>query len=85
MEFVLIVLMAAFAVLALFVWWRFDVDIADVVASSVTPAIGLGLIYYYDTALAWAGGLILLGIGAFSLSYLVKRRSRPLSPHRAEK
>jgi len=83
MEIPLTVLMALFAVLALFVWWRFDIDLADVVASSVTPAIGFGLIYYYRTPLAWAGGLVLLAIGAFSLAYLVRRRHRPLSPHRS--
>lgn len=81
---ILIVLMALFAVLALFVWWRFDIDIADVVASSVTPAIGFGLIYYYHTPLAWAGGLVLLAIGAFSLAYMVRRRHRPLSSHRKQ-
>lgn len=80
----LIVLMALFAVFALFVWWRFDIDVADVVASSITPAIGFGLIYSYHTPLAWAGGLLLLAIGAFSLAYLVRRRHRPLSPHRRQ-
>ena len=54
-------------------------------ASSVTPAIGFGLIYYYGTPLAWVGGLILLAIGAFSLAYMVKRSHRPLSPHRLKK
>lgn len=77
MEITLIVLFALFACVALFVWWFFDIDVADIVASSITPAIGVGLIYYYDTPLAWTGGLILLAIGAFSLYYLAKRRSRP--------
>ena len=77
MEVILIVLLALFACVALFVWWFFDIDIADIVASSVTPAIGAGLIYWYDTPLASAGGLLLLAIGAFSLYYLVRRRARP--------
>ena len=81
----LIVLLALFALLAVFVWWRFDVDLSDLVASSVTPAVGLGLIYYYGTPLAWAGGLFLLAIGGFAFAYLVKRRGRPLSPHRQQK
>lgn len=71
-----IVLLALFAAGALFVWWRFDIDVADIVASSVTPAIGLGLIYVYRTPLAWAGGLLLIAIGAFALAYLIRRRAR---------
>lgn len=77
MEVLLIVLFAAFACVALVVWWAFDIDVADIVASSITPAIGAGLIYYYDTPLAWGGGLVLIAIGAFSLYYLAMRRSRP--------
>ena len=77
MEILLIVLFALFACVALFVWWFFDIDVADIVASSVTPLIGAGLIYYYDTPLARGAGLVLLAIGAFSLYYLAKRRSRP--------
>ena len=87
MEVVLVVLLALFAVIALFVWWRFDIDLSDVVASSVTPAIGIGLIYVYGTALAWAAGLVLLGIGIFALFYLMKRRERIAarrSPYRDE-
>ena len=68
---------SALCVCGPFVWWFFDIDIADIVASSVTPAIGAGLIYWYDTPLASAGGLLLLAIGAFSLYYLVRRRARP--------
>lgn len=64
MEVVLVVLLALFAVIALFVWWRFDIDLSDVVASSVTPAIGIGLIYVYGTALAWAGGICFSGSGS---------------------
>ncbi|ODR98039.1 hypothetical protein AUC68_11080 [Methyloceanibacter methanicus] len=75
-EIVLVVLLALFAAVALFVWWRFDIDVADIVASSVTPAIGFGLIYAYGTPLAWAGGLVLLAIGAFALFYLMTRRTR---------
>ncbi len=77
MEFILIVLFALFACVALFVWWFFDIDVADVVASSITPAIGAGLIYWYDTPFARGAGFVLLAIGAFSLYYLAKRRSRP--------
>lgn len=84
MEFLLVILMALFAIVALFVWWRYDIDLSDVVAASVTPAIGFGLIYYYGTPLAWAGGLLLLAIGAFSLAYIVRRRHRALSPYRRD-
>lgn len=77
MEILLIVLFALFACVALLVWWVFDIDVADIVASSITPAIGAGLIYYYDTPLALGSGLVLLAIGAFSLYYLARRRNRP--------
>lgn len=76
-DVLLIVLLALFAVIALVVWWILDIDLADVVASSVTPIIGVCLIYWYGTPLAWAGGLLLLAIGAFSLYILVTRRARP--------
>jgi hypothetical protein len=76
-DVLLIVLLALFAVIALVVWWMLDIDLADVVASSVTPIIGVWLIYWYGTPLAWAGGLLLLAIGAFSLYFLVKRSARP--------
>jgi len=74
---ILIIALALFAVLAILVWWVLDIDLSDVVASSVTPIVGICLIYWYGTPLAWAGGLLLLGIGAFSLYFLVKRRARP--------
>lgn len=76
-EILLIVLLSLFAVIALVVWWMLDIDLADAVASSITPAIGIGLIYWYGTPWAWAGGLLLLGIGAFSLYVLMKHRPRP--------
>lgn len=69
--------LALFAIVALLVWWLLDIDISDIVASVVTPGIGIALIYWYNTPLAWAGGLLLLAIGAFSLYFLVKRRARP--------
>jgi hypothetical protein len=74
---ILVIALSIFAVVALVVWWMLDIDLSDVVASSVTPIIGIALIYYYGTPLAWAGGLLLLAIGAFSLYFLVKRRARP--------
>jgi len=74
---ILIIALALFAVLAILVWWVLDIDLSDIVASSVTPIVGICLIYWYGTPLAWAGGLLLLGIGAFSLYFLVKRRARP--------
>lgn len=77
MEIILVIALTLFAVLAIVVWWVLDIDISDIVASSVTPIIGICLIYWYGTPLAWAGGLLLLAIGAFSLYYLVKRRARP--------
>lgn len=77
MDIALIALLAVFAVLAIVVWWTLDIDISDIVASIVTPIIGVCMIYWYNTPLAWAGGLMLLAIGAFSLYFLVKRRARP--------
>jgi len=54
-----------------------SISTSDLVASSVTPIVGICLIYWYGTPLAWAGGLLLLAIGAFSLYFLVKRRAGP--------
>ena len=73
----MVVALSAFAVLAILVWWLLYIDLSDIVASSVTPIIGICLIYWYNTPLAWAGGLLLLAIGAFSLYFLVKRRAGP--------
>lgn len=75
METILIIALAIFAVVALVVWWMLDIDIADIVAMIVAPAAGVCLIYWYGTALAWAGGIALLLIGAFALYYLLERRS----------
>ena len=77
MVITLVIALAIFAVIAIVVWWLLDIDISDIVASSVTPIVGICLIYWYGTLLAWAGGLLLLAIGAFSLYFLVKRRARP--------
>lgn len=74
---ILIIALAIFALVALVVWWILDFDLSDVVASVATPIVGVCLIYWYGTPLAWAGGLLLLAIGAFSLYFLVKRRARP--------
>ena len=74
----LIVALTLFAIIAILVWWMLDIDISDIVASSVTPIIGVCLIYWYGTPLAWAGGIALLAIGAFALYFLVKGRARPL-------
>ena len=70
-EIALIALLALFAVSALFLWWRFDIDLCDVVAASVTPAIGFGLIYAYGTPIALTGGLGLIAIGIFAIVYLM--------------
>jgi len=72
----LIGLLALLAIGALFLWWRYDMDFADIAASSVTPAIGIWIIYSYGGPLALAGGFLLLAIGAFALFYLLKRRDR---------
>jgi hypothetical protein len=77
MVIILVIVLAIFAVVALVVWWLLDFDLSDVVASSVTPIVGICLIYWYGTALAWAGGILLLAIGAFSLYYLLKPRAKP--------
>ena len=76
MEIILVVGLALFAVVALLVWWMRDIDIADIVAMISAPIAGLALIYWYRTPLAWAGGAVLLLIGAFALSYLLNRRAR---------
>jgi len=77
MLIILMIALALFAIIAIAVWWMLDIDISDIVASVVTPGIGIALIYWYNTPLAWAGGLLLFAIGAFSLYFLVKRRARP--------
>ena len=74
-QLALILLLALIALSALYVWWRFDMDLSDMVASSVTPAIGIALIYSYSTPIAWAGGLVLITIGIFAIFYLMKRHT----------
>lgn len=78
-EIVLIVLLALLAVGALFVWWRYDMDLADIAAASVTPAIGIWVVYDYGGPLAWAGGLVLIAIGVFAAAYFMRRRARQLT------
>lgn len=73
---IIVVLLALLAAGALFVCWRYEMDLSDIAAASVTPAIGIWLIYDYGGPLAWAGGLLLLAIGVFALVYLTKRRAR---------
>jgi hypothetical protein len=75
METILVIALAIFAAVALVVWWMLDIDIADIVAIIAAPIAGVCLIYWYGTALAWAGGIVLLLIGAFALYYLLERRS----------
>ncbi|MGD9026503.1 MAG: hypothetical protein PVJ31_00770 [Methyloceanibacter sp.] len=73
---ILVVLLALLVVCALFVWWRYDMHLADIAAASVTPAIGIWLIYDYGGPLAWAGGLLLLAIGGFAIFCAMKRHDR---------
>jgi len=77
MELILIVVLTVFALVALVAWWVLDIDIADIVASIVSPIVGVCLIYWYGTPLAWAGGIALLAIGGFAIYFLFKRRRRP--------
>jgi len=77
METVLIIALAVLAAIALVVWWMLDIDIADIVAMIVSPIVGVWLIYYYGTPLAWGGGIVLLVIGGFALYYLVMRHKKP--------
>ncbi|MGH6736651.1 MAG: hypothetical protein ACRECX_11320 [Methyloceanibacter sp.] len=77
METVLIIALAIFAAAALMVWWVLDIDIADIVAMIGAPAAGLGLIYWYGTALSWAAAIVLFLVGGFALYYWVNRRQRP--------
>jgi hypothetical protein len=77
MELILVIVLTVFAIVALVVWWVLDIDIADVVASIVSPVVGMCLIYWYGTPLAWAGGIALLAIGGFAIYFLFKRRRRP--------
>ncbi|HUU25228.1 MAG TPA: hypothetical protein VMW68_06640 [Methyloceanibacter sp.] len=82
MVLILVLALVVFAVIALLVWWLFDIDVADIVSSVGSPIAGLCLLYWYDwdgAPLAWAGGIALLAIGAFSLYFLVRRRTRPSS------
>jgi hypothetical protein len=76
METILVIGLALFAAFALLVWWMRGIDIADIVAIICAPIAGLTLIYSYHTPLAWAGGAILLLIGAFALIYLINHRAR---------
>ncbi len=73
---VLVVLLALLALCALYVWWRYEMELSDIAAASVTPAIGIWLIYDYGGFLAWAGGLLLLAIGVVAFFYLMKRREQ---------
>jgi hypothetical protein len=77
MEIALIIILTVFAAIALVVWWMLDIDIADIVAMIVSPIVGVWLIYYYATPLAWAAGIVLLGIGVFALYFLIDRRRKP--------
>jgi hypothetical protein len=77
MELILVIVLTVFAIVALVVWWVLDIDIADVVASIVSPVVGMCLIYWYGTPLAWASGIALLAIGGFAIYFLFKRRRRP--------
>jgi lysozyme family protein len=77
MELILIIVLTIFAFVALVAWWVLDIDIADIVASIVSPIVGVCLIYWYGTPLAWAGGIALLAIGGFAIYFLFKRRRRP--------
>jgi len=77
MELILVIVLTVFAIVALVVWWVLDIDTADVVASIVSPVVGMCLIYWYGTPLAWAGGIALLAIGGFAIYFLFKRRRRP--------
>ena len=53
MELILIVVLTVFAFVALVAWWMLDIDIADIVAMIVSPIVGVCLIYWYGTPLAW--------------------------------
>ncbi|MEM7192566.1 MAG: hypothetical protein AAF405_06790 [Pseudomonadota bacterium] len=75
-EIALIVLLALLAIGALFIWWRFDLDLSDLVASSVTPIVGVCLIYFYGGIWALLGGLALIAVGIFALVYLFRRRDQ---------
>ena len=77
METVLIIVLTVFAAIALVVWWTLDIDIADIVAMVVSPIVGVWLIYYYGTPLAWGAGIVLLAIGIFALYFLIERRKKP--------
>ncbi len=73
---ILVVLLALLVVCALFVWWRYDMDLVDIAAARVTPAIGIWHICDYGGPPAWAGGLLLLAIGGFAIFYAMKRHDR---------
>ncbi len=77
MELILIIVLTIFAFVALVAWWVLDIDIADIVASIVSPIVGVCLVYWYGTPLAWAGGIALLAIGGFAIYFLFKRRRGP--------
>lgn len=76
METMLVIGLTLFAAFALLVWWMRGIDIADIVAIISAPIAGLAVIYWYRTPLAWAGGAVLLLIGAFALTYLIYHRAK---------
>jgi hypothetical protein len=70
------VVLAAIVVLLIAAWMFLDFDAMDVAAPVIAPAAGACIIYFYGTAIAWAVGLVLLGIGAFAFYYAVGKRRR---------
>ena len=76
METALVIVLALFAIAALLVWWLYDIDVADIVATVGAPLAGASLIYWYGTPAAWAAGLVLVSIGGFGLYYWLTRKSR---------
>lgn len=72
---VLVAVLAAITVVALFVWWLNDFDMPEIVVPVAAPGAGALLIYWYGTPLAWAIGIALFAI-AGAAAYVLVRRSR---------
>jgi hypothetical protein len=70
------VVLAVIVILLIAAWIFLDLDVTDVAAPIIAPAAGACIIYFFGTLLAWAIGLVLLGIGAVAFYLAIGRRRR---------
>lgn len=73
---IVVALLTAFMVIGFAIWWMVDeVDIPNVAVMFGSPMVGIAVIYWYSTLLAWVFGGGLIALGLF-VAYL-KCRKRP--------